>query len=50
MQNPAISRHIWIYYADAGIFRILALPVQIMYNQHLLFKSGFSFKSLFISI
>ena len=54
-----ISRHIW----DSDIFRILALPVQTWnyntnYNsmvqsnvkQHLLFKSGSSFESLFRSI
>ena len=33
---------------DSDIFRILVLPVQVM--QHLLFKSGSSFKSVFRSV
>ena len=48
-----ISRHIFPHWIS-DILRILALPVQGMQgsnvNQHLLFKSGSSFKSLFRSI
>ena len=36
--------------SDSDIFRILALPIQKHVKQHLLFKLGFSFKSLFRSV